>query len=220
MRIASIEQELAAKRATISPRYTPPPTPLRSRLIHGGALLLWVLLFARAFGGDGLFAWSAGLTYIGYDTVLLVFVFWQTLALLRRIKPPASSTLPAASVIVAAHDEERVLPATLRTLLAQNSPAAMILIADDGSTDGTAALLQAGYGLLIEPFSFQLLRHFGGLGLGVVHHRRPFLGRSRTRRRAGPCRRVANPSKPARHSPKALSSGRGLGEGGQGTLLL
>ena len=151
MRVASIEQELAAKRAVLSPRYAPPPTPWRSRLIHGGALVLWVLLFARAFGGGGLFAWSAGLAYIGYDTVLLVFVFWQTLALLRRTVAPRHTVLPRASVIVAAHNEERVLPAALRTLLAQTSPATTILVADDGSTDGTAALLRGRYGLAVPP---------------------------------------------------------------------
>ncbi len=151
MRMAMIEQDLAAKRATISPRYAPPPTPLRSRLIHGGALLLWVLLFARAFGGGGLFAWSAGLAYIGYDTVLLAFVFWQTLALLRRPPVNPAAAAPPASVIVAAHNEARVLPAALRTLLAQTSPADTILIADDGSTDGTAALLQERYGLATPP---------------------------------------------------------------------
>ena len=147
MRASSIEQDLAAKRAAISPRYAPPPTPMRCRLIHGGALVLWVLLFARAFGGGGQFAWSAGLGNLGYDTVLLVFVFWQTLALLRRTPAAVPGPLPPASVIVAAHNEAPVLPATLRSLLAQTSPAATILIADDGSSDGTAALLQDRYGL-------------------------------------------------------------------------
>ena len=147
MAAASIEQELAAKRATISPRFAPPPTPLRSRLIHGGAFALWVLLFARAFGGGGLFAWSAGLAYIGYDTVLLAFVFWQTLALLRPPPARTGAIPPAATIIVAAHDEAAVLPATLAALFAQTSPAETILIADDGSTDGTAALLTGPYGI-------------------------------------------------------------------------
>ena len=147
MAAASIEQELAAKRATISPRFAPPPTPLRSRLIHGGAFALWVLLFARAFGGGGVFAWSAGLAYIGYDTVLLAFVFWQTLALLRPPPARTGAIPPAATIIVAAHDEAAVLPATLAALFAQTSPAETILIADDGSTDGTAALLTGPYGI-------------------------------------------------------------------------
>jgi cellulose synthase/poly-beta-1,6-N-acetylglucosamine synthase-like glycosyltransferase len=147
MAVTSIEQDLAYKRALISPRYAPPPTPLRSRLIHGGAFVLWLLLFARAFGGGGLFAWSAGLAYIAYDTVLLAFVFWQTLALLRPAPTHDGGPLPAATVIVAAHDEAAVLPTTLAGLFAQTSPAATILIADDGSSDDTATLLVTRYGL-------------------------------------------------------------------------
>ena len=139
MNAAAVEQELARIRQA----------PLRSRLIHGGALALWVLLFARACFGGGLFAWSAGLAYIAYDTVLLGFVFWRTLALLRRTPPYSGpAALPAATIIVAAHDEAATLPITLAALFAQTSPAETILIADDGSSDGTAALLMREYGLV------------------------------------------------------------------------
>lgn len=148
MHIQPVEQALAATRRAISPRYAPPPTPLRSRLIHGGALALWVLLFARAFGGGGgVWAWSAGLVYILYDTVLLAFVAWRTLPLLRRPPPPAPGPLPDTTIIVAARNEAAVLPVTLAALLAQDSPPHTILIADDGSDDGTAALLTGTYGL-------------------------------------------------------------------------
>ncbi len=151
MAAVTIEQELAHRRQVISPRFSPPATPLRSRLIHGAALLLWVLLVARAFGGGGLFAWSAGLVYIAYDTILLAFVFWQTRALLRPAEQIPGGARPAATIIVAAHNEAATLPVTLAALLAQTSPAETILIADDGSTDGTVALLQQAYGLMPVP---------------------------------------------------------------------
>jgi cytochrome b561 len=54
-------------------RVPPPlaaPTPLASILIHGGITLLRLLLFARAFVLGGLFAWSVGVVYVGYDTAL------------------------------------------------------------------------------------------------------------------------------------------------------
>ncbi len=159
MSIAVIERELAGTRRRLSPRYAPPPTPLRSRLIHGAALGVWVLLFARAFGGGGVFAWSAGLAYIGYDTVLLLFVFWQTLPLLRRAtaaglagSTDATPSGPAATIVVAARNEAAVLPLTLAALLAQSEPADAIIVMDDGSSDGTAALLAREYGLAVpEP---------------------------------------------------------------------
>ncbi len=147
MNAATVEQELASTRLAISPRYAPPPTPLRSRLIHGGALLLWLVLIGRAFFGGGLFAWSAGLAYILYDTVLLGFVFWQTLVLLRPAPPSAGGARPSATIIVAAHDEAATLPITLAALFAQTSPAATIIIADDGSSDGTFQALARDYGL-------------------------------------------------------------------------
>ena len=153
MRAAAIEQELAASRLAISPRFNPPPTPLVSRLIHAGALAFWVLLLTRAFLGGGVFAWSAGIVYILYDTVLLLFVFRQTLSLRRATARPAPvpGALPSTTVIVAAHNEASSLPITLAALLAQTAAADIVLIADDGSTDGTATLLEGSYGLVSAP---------------------------------------------------------------------
>lgn len=135
-------------RRTVSPRYTPPPTPLRAVLIHASVMLLWVVLFARAFGAGSLFAWSVGLAYVGYDTALIFFVFVQTLPLLRRaVSPPPPAEL-SLGVIVAARNEAGVLPATLAALFAQTQPPDAVVIADDGSDDDTAALLTREYGLV------------------------------------------------------------------------
>ena len=148
-----------------SPRYSPPRTPLRSILIHAAVLAIWALLLARAFGfGDGgnsmsgnLWGWSVGVAYIAYDTLLLAFVAWQTWALLKPRLSAAEApnaadcigvgTPTRISVIVAAHNEALVLPTTLAALLAQTDPPDQIIVADDGSNDGTAALLTHRYGL-------------------------------------------------------------------------
>jgi cellulose synthase/poly-beta-1,6-N-acetylglucosamine synthase-like glycosyltransferase len=52
--------------------------------------------------------------------------------------------VPAVTVLIAARDEERNLPRTLDALLAQDYPAGRmrIVVANDRSTDGTAALLR------------------------------------------------------------------------------
>ena len=132
-----------------SPRLSPPRTPLPSLLIHGGVAALWLLLLARAFVLDGVFAWTIGIVYVGYDTALLGFVFWQTLGLTRRPStPPLAGTGPVTlGVIVAAHNEAGVLPVTLAALFDQSCPPDLIVIADDGSSDATAAMLAAEYGL-------------------------------------------------------------------------
>ncbi len=139
--------ELDRIRHAVSPRHSPPPTPVRAVLIHGFATLLWVVLFARAFGSGGVFAWSVGLAYIAYDTALLIFVFVQTLPLMRRSGEEEPPVYPTLGVIVAARNEAAVLPATLAALFAQTRPPDAIVIADDGSDDGTATLLTRDYGL-------------------------------------------------------------------------
>lgn len=141
-----------------SPRFAPPRTPWASTLIHGSILVLWLVLLARAFGSKDLVAWSVGIVYIGYDTALLAFVAWQTRGLGRSLAenpaaaPGGAVSGPATlSVIVAAHNEAAVLPTTLEALFEQAEPPERILIADDGSTDGTAALLANRYGIDAPP---------------------------------------------------------------------
>jgi cellulose synthase/poly-beta-1,6-N-acetylglucosamine synthase-like glycosyltransferase len=132
-----------------SPRWSAPPTPLPSILIHGAVLALWFALFANAFLGKGLAGWSVGIVYIGYDTVLLVFTFLQCWTLRRPAsKPPVSpAERLSLTVIIAAYNEAEVLASTIEALARQTSPPDEILIADDGSTDATAMLLGAQYGL-------------------------------------------------------------------------
>ncbi len=139
--------DLDRVRHALSPRYAPPPTPRRALLIHGGVTLLWIVLFARAFGSGSVFAWSVGLAYVGYDTVLIMFVFAQTLPLLRRPMAAAAQDGPSLGVIVAARNEAAVLPITLAALFAQTDRPDDVVIADDGSDDSTAALLLREYGL-------------------------------------------------------------------------
>jgi cellulose synthase/poly-beta-1,6-N-acetylglucosamine synthase-like glycosyltransferase len=134
-----------------SPRYAPVSTPAASLVIHGAVLMLWIVLFARAFGGGGLVAWSTGVVYVAYDTALLAFVFWQSLRLLRPAPSlPAGAGRPTLGVIVAAHNEAAILPQTLTSLFAQSDTPDCIVIADDGSFDATEEVL-AGFGLTAPP---------------------------------------------------------------------
>src|SRR5262249_31816931 len=73
-------------------------------------------------------------------------------ALPRRLRPAGSETTtprvsasPRVSVIVPSYNAERFLRAALDSALAQEGVSLEVLVADDGSTDGTSALL-AGYG--------------------------------------------------------------------------
>jgi cellulose synthase/poly-beta-1,6-N-acetylglucosamine synthase-like glycosyltransferase len=134
-----------------SPRFAAPPTPLASLLIHCGVALLWGLLFASTFVFTGVFAWSVGLVYIAYDTVLLVFTAVQTWTLRRLQQVPEPGLPVRLGVIVAAYNEAAVLPITLDALFSQEDTPELIIVADDGSSDGTAALLAKHFRLVPPP---------------------------------------------------------------------
>ena len=143
----TLEQALALA----SPRILPRRATLSSTLIHFSVVIVWVLLFARAFFLQGALAWSTGIAYVVYDTLLLAFVTWKSLPLMRRTPPLEPDydrrSLPDMGVIVASHNEAVVLPVTLAALLRQTHGPAQIVIADDGSTDPTRELLTERFGL-------------------------------------------------------------------------
>ncbi|WP_144112965.1 glycosyltransferase family 2 protein [Paraburkholderia sp. BCC1886] len=143
----TLEQALALA----SPRIRPRPTTLLSTLIHFSVVVLWALLFARAFFLQGALAWSTGIAYVVYDTLLLAFVTWKSLPLMHRPVPLDADDdvrrLPEMGVIVASHNEASVLPVTIAALLRQAHGVAQIVIADDGSTDHTGVLLAERFGL-------------------------------------------------------------------------
>jgi cellulose synthase/poly-beta-1,6-N-acetylglucosamine synthase-like glycosyltransferase len=142
-----------------SPRLSPRPVSLFSTLIYLGVFALWALLFARALSFDNIFAWSAGIVYVCYDTFLLAFVAWQIRGLGKTrdetTKPQSASSAQNArlslGVIIAAHNEAAVLPATIEALLAQSDQPDRILVADDGSSDATQKVL-GRYGVAVPRF--------------------------------------------------------------------
>ncbi|MDY6998575.1 MAG: glycosyltransferase [Actinomycetota bacterium] len=137
---------LAETRRRFSSRLSPPRTPPLSMLIHLAVLALWVALFLLVFGRGGILAWSVGLAYLSYDAALLVFTGWH---IRRFVTPPGHASPgppPSVAVLIAAHNEAAVLPATLRALAAQSAPPDEVVIADDGSTDATAEVLCAEFG--------------------------------------------------------------------------
>jgi cellulose synthase/poly-beta-1,6-N-acetylglucosamine synthase-like glycosyltransferase len=134
----------------ISPRLNPRPTPLHSLIIYGCVLAFWVSLTSLALFERGLLAWSVGVAYVGYDTILILFVASRVLALWRprEIPPTAPATRPTLGVIIAARNEAAVIARTIDALLAQTDRADIILVADDGSDDTMGDVLAQTYGLV------------------------------------------------------------------------
>jgi cellulose synthase/poly-beta-1,6-N-acetylglucosamine synthase-like glycosyltransferase len=139
---------LDARFAAYSPRLNRPAFTAVSILLHGGALLLLVVLAVQAWEQTGLFAWAVGLAYIGYDTFLLGFVAVKTWPL-RKLATPAfvDGDRPTLAVMLAAHNEQAVLVQSINALTAQSDPPDIILIADDGSTDATPEVLWKAFAI-------------------------------------------------------------------------
>jgi len=162
-----------------SPRFTLRGTPWHTIAVHGSVVALWCLLLWAAFQRDSVLAWSVGVVYATYDTALLLFVAWQTRELRNTMTMTAADahseaeeTSIGVGVIVAAHNEESVLPVTLHALLNQTDRPDQIVVADDGSNDGTADLLTRRYGITPPPLgslSAESTTHPGLFWLRLPH---------------------------------------------------
>jgi len=72
----------------------------------------------------------------------LLRLAWLLCGLLRRTSAPRSpGALPALTVLLPAHNEEQTLQGTVEALLASDHPNLRVLVVNDGSTDGTQALI-------------------------------------------------------------------------------
>jgi cellulose synthase/poly-beta-1,6-N-acetylglucosamine synthase-like glycosyltransferase len=120
---------------------------LRFHLLFGAALAVLVAGIVLGFAGRGPWAWTIGLTYIAYDSWLLLAMVVAAFRVLRQPKPEAQGEAGTMTVLVCARDERAVLPACLAALRAQTAPAEEVVVVDDGSRDGSAAWLRGEYRL-------------------------------------------------------------------------
>lgn len=136
----------------LSPRLNRPPLTAITVILHLGALILLGVLTTEAWTQKGLFAWSVGLIYIAYDTLLLIFVGIKTLPL-RHLRKAVPETMPrpTMAVLIAARNEAPVIAATVAALAAQTDPPDIVLIADDGSTDDTPEVMAKSFGITTPP---------------------------------------------------------------------
>ncbi|MDT5012353.1 MAG: hypothetical protein QOH57_3970 [Mycobacterium sp.] len=144
-----------------SPRLTSRGPALPGWAIHLAVGALWVALFVQVFVRGGVGMWSLGFAYLAYDTLLLAFVLWQTLPMMRTRPEPSTAVGPSIGVLIAAYNEAPVLAQTLRGLLTQTDPPEVIVVADDGSDDDTAAVWAAEFADRQEGLRLLQLPHRG-----------------------------------------------------------
>ena len=136
---------------------------LRWPLLFSAVLGLLIFTLYASFAFKGAAAWTIGLVYISYDSLLLGFmVVSSQIAVARQDRqrkaasapvPPlvGGNRRPTLTVLICARNERLVLPECLRALAAQTEPADEILVVDDGSTDTMIGWLTAEYALTFEP---------------------------------------------------------------------
>ena len=133
---------------------------LRWPLLFSTVLGLLIFTLYASFAFKGVAAWSIGLVYIAYDSLLLGFmVVSSQIAVNRqerkRANPPLKlgpeTARPSLTVLICARNERLVLPECLRALAAQTEPADEIIVLDDGSTDSMVEWLTAEFGVVFGP---------------------------------------------------------------------
>ncbi len=157
--------------------------PMVSLIIYLLVLALWLVLFGRSLWLSSIWAWSAGMVYIAYDTLLMLYVVRQTLPL--AFGPPVSAPVsgthvqrrPSLGILIAAHNEAASLPVVLAAIAAQTDCPDLIVIADDGSQDDTASVLREHYGLPIPSVGHDSVGRLGGARLQWL--RLPHQGKAR-----------------------------------------
>ncbi|MHB8652011.1 MAG: glycosyltransferase family 2 protein [Minisyncoccota bacterium] len=108
-----------------------------------------------------------------YFEVFLLVTFFEKRSTLKHEESQRPTSTPRVSVIVPCWNEEKTIAGTIDSLLALDYPAPLleIIVVDDGSTDGTAAILKR-YALQ-NPQVTILTKENGGkhtaLNLGIQH---------------------------------------------------
>ena len=92
----------------------------------------------RVFHAVEEFLWAFMIVATALIVIRTLVVIYLA-ARFRRIAAPPADFAPPVSVLIAAFNEEKVIAASLRAVLANDHPGAIeVLVVDDGSCDGTA----------------------------------------------------------------------------------
>lgn len=135
--IVPLSEIIRLPRDTVMPPLREQDQPLSTRYVYGGFAVMRFLEDA---------AWT--LLAVATLLALLRVVFYSCCAIRHRalgesISTSAAQIPPAASVLLAAFNEARVIESTLRHLIASDYPSPLeIIVVDDGSIDRTAAIVE------------------------------------------------------------------------------
>lgn len=119
----------------------------------------------NAVFGMGPLSWGVGFVYIGYDSILLIFVAYQMLRIIHSEKvnvvAETPTLQPSLAVIVTARNEARVLHDCLNALDEQTDLPDVVFWIDDGSTDQTKVFLKNHEFKRLKNFQMIFKEHSG-----------------------------------------------------------
>jgi len=127
--------------AGLSQAQAMPPVTGRDLLAVRADVAVFVTLAAAVIVIGWLFYLAIGL---GMARAVLMAALALAQSRRRRAEPPEH--LPTVSVVIPAYNEERVIAASVARVLASDYPALHVIVADDGSRDGTSAAVRAAFG--------------------------------------------------------------------------
>ncbi len=134
---------------------------IRWPLLFCSVLGLLIFSLYASFIFTGVAAWTIGLIYISYDSLLLGFMVVSSKMAVERQEQKrneepilrgarADGKRPTLTVVICARNERLVLPECLRALAGQTEPADEIMVLDDGSTDSMVDWLTSEFGVTFE----------------------------------------------------------------------
>ncbi len=130
-----------------------PGPSFRFHVLLGLVAALLLVTLGAAFALPSPWSWAVGIVYLSYETLLVGHLLRRSRRALAQPSSVAHAAAPSLglAVLVAARNERAVLPACLAALRAQVGPDDLVVVVDDGSTDGTAAWCRDDLGLVPGP---------------------------------------------------------------------